>query len=354
MDKRKKTRIRRRNGGYKKIFLSLIILCITILIFIKGIVPVTITFSRYVYKGIRNFYFNSVAFYFNSDKLAEDDSAKFESNNWSGADTYSVTINMNSRKNINEVSKVNIDYNIKADCKVFKADGTEYTGDLVDFVIAETTDDDYNASEGINKTIFASNNMAAFDFSVSLKPNVTLNNDDYVFVTITATSISPYKKTLSGTFKIIIGRPGMSYQIEDEAYSPYCSLIITNTRDYYIVDSAFGNYNAGSSIEISEYLKLTDDQKAKCHSMKIELNFDPNEILLDTASTDYANAKKNNLLEYTNVTTASGTNQYVNKITFNIDAEESKVLKFYKNVAANDYTYPTVGTSNPVIKVDAD
>lgn len=354
MGKKKKTRIRRRNGGYKKVFISLIILFITIFIFIKGIVPATITFSRYVYKGIRNFYFNSVSFYFNSDKLAEDDSAKFEANNWSGADTYSVTINMNSRKNINEVSKVNVDYNIKADCKVYKADGTEYTGDLVDFVIAETTDDDYNASEGINKTIFATNNMAAFDFSVSLKPNVNLENDDYVFITITATATSPYKKTLSGTFKIIIGRPGMSYQIEDEAYSPYCSLIITNTRDYYTVDSAFGNYNVGSTLEISEYLTLTDEQKAKCHSMKIELNFDPNEIALDTASIDYINAKKNNQIEYTDITNQSETIQYVNKITFNIDAEESKVLKFYKNVAANDYTYPTVGTSNSVVTVNAD
>ena len=242
MKKENKTRIRRKNGGIKKALLILILLFIIVQIFIRIIIPASVTASRYVYRAIRNFYFNSKAFYFNSDRLSED-TAVFEADNWSGVDTYSVSINMNSKKNIEEVSKVNINYTIKYECKVFKNTGEEYEGDLVDFEIAEVKDDDYNPDEGISRTIFADNNTSSFEFSVRLKNNVTLENGDYIFATVTAESTSPYKKTLSGTFKIIIGNLGMSYQIEDEAYSPYMNLIVTNTLDYYIVDESFDGHD---------------------------------------------------------------------------------------------------------------
>lgn len=357
MGKRVKTRIRRKNGGFKKIILILILLFIIIQLFIRIIVPGVVTFSRFVYKKGKNFYFNSKSFYFNSDKLSEDDSARFESDNWSGADTYSVTVNMNSRKNINEVCKENINYNIKADCKVFDKNDNEQKGDLVDFVIAETLMKDYDSNQGIDRTIFTDTNKSSFDFSISLKPNVTLQNGDYVFVTITTTSTSPYEKTLRGTFKIIIGKPGMSYQIEDQAFSPYLNVIVTNTRNYYTVDTAFGGHKVGSTLEISEYLALSDADKEKCHSMFIELEFDPTEIILDTTSSAYLEAKEKSLVRYKTISeTNAETNEtkeyeYANYIKFKIDAEESKVIKFYKKVASNDYTYPNTNGATPKISV---
>lgn len=354
--KKGRTRIRRRNNGYRKIILILALLFIIVQIFIRVIVPATVTFSRYVYKVARNFYFNSVAFYFNSDKLAEDDSAKFESDNWSGVDTYSVKINMDSKKNINEVTKENVNYNIKADYKVFDKNGKEYTEDLVDFVIAGVTEQEYNPDEGINKSISKESNLSDFDFSISLKPNVTLENGDYVFVTITTTSTKPYTKTLKGTFKIIIGKLGMSYQIEDEAYSPYLNVIITNTRNYYTVDTEFDGHKVGSTLGISEYLALTEEQKNNCHSMNIELNFNPEKVVLDTTSIEYLEAKNNNLIGYVNIKGDDGisTNEYVNNIKFKINAEESKVIKFYKKVAKNDNTYPATGVTTPIVTVISD
>lgn len=360
MGKRGKTRVRRKNSGYKKLLLLLLILFIILQLFIKIIVPGAVTFSRFVYKKARNFYFSSKAFYFNSDKLSEDDSARFEADNWSGADMYSVTINMNSRKNINEVCKENINYNIKADCKVFDKNDKEQSGDLVDFVIAETLMQDYNPDLGIDRTIFASSNKSSFDFSISLKPNVTLQNGDYVFVTVTAKSTSPYEKTLKGTFKIIIGKPGMSYQIEDQAFSPYFNVIVTNTRNYYTVDTAFGGHLVGSTLEISEYLALSEGDKAKCHSMFIELEFDPEEVVLDTTSAAYLEAKNENLVRYKTITeTNSETHEtnnyeYVNYMKFKIEAEESKVIKFYKKIAANDYTYPNSDGATPQVSVISD
>lgn len=372
MEKRRKTRIRRRNGGVKRIILVLIAIFILIQIFIKIIAPASVTFSRYIYKVARNFYFNSVNFYFNSDKLDEDGSAKFEADNWSGADEYSVTINMNSKKNISELTKYNIDYTIKAEWGVYNSDGVKYTEDLIRFEIADVNENDYDSNLGITKTITSTdnggNNTNTFDFSINLEPNKTLQNGDYVFVKIDATSITNYTKKLSGTFKIIVGKPGMSYQIEDKSYNPYVNVIVTNTRDYYTVDTAFGTYLEGSTITIAEYLGLTEEQKKNCHSMDITLNFNPEDVVLDTASVAYLDAKKENLITYTNIienTTifdeATNSNieqsneyQYVNSIRFKLDAEESKVIKFYKKIASKDYTYPNITGEGPVVNVISD
>lgn len=344
--KETKTRIRRKNGGVKKLLFFLILLFIVIQVFFKVILPASITVSRYVYRVIRNYYFNSKAFYFNSDRLSED-TAIYEADNWSGAEPYAVTINMNSRKNIEEVSKVNINYTIKYTCKVFKANGEEYNEDLVDFIIADTTENQYNETEGISKTIFAETNISSFDFQFSLKQNKKLENDDYVFVTVTAESTSPYKKTLKGTFKVTIGNPGMSYQIEDEAYSPYLNVIVTNTLNYYTVDQAFDGRIVGSTVTIQDYLKLSDENKAKCHSMRILLEFNPEEVVLDTTSLIYLENRDTDNVTYQKVESSGQSYDYVKSIKFAIDAEESRVIKFYKKVAANDYSYPVSDSSEP-------
>lgn len=355
---KKKTRIRRKNGGTKKLLFWFVLLFIVIQIFIKIILPSAITFSRYVYKVARSYYFNTKAFYFNSDKLSED-VAVFEADNWSGIDPYTVTINMNSRKNLEEVSKVNVNYTIKYTCQVFKSSGEEYEDDLIDFVIANTTEEEYDSKNGISKTIFAdieTPNLSSFDFTVNLKNNVILNNDDYIFITVTATSTYPYKKTLIGTFKIAIGNPGMSYQIEDKPYSPYLNLIITNTLDYYTVDEAFDGHNAGTTISISDYTKLSEEDKSKCHSMNISLEFNPDELVLDSTSNIYAESEKNNNIQYQKIYDEKGNvYNYANYLKFKIEAEESKVIKFYKITAANDYTYPISNSSEPSkIKVDVE
>lgn len=361
MERRKKTRIRRKNGGIKKVIFWLVILILVIQIFMRIVIPASITFSRYVYKAARNYYFNSKAFYFNSNRLSED-TAVFEADNWSGTDSYPVEINMNSRKNIHEICEVNVQYNIKYTCEVFKSNGEKYTTDKVDFIIDGLTEDEYDPDVGISKTIFTaadpsnagSNNTSSFEFSVSLKQNEYLENDDYIFITIIAESTEPYKKTLKGTFKISIGNPGMSYQIEDSAYSPYLNVIVTNTLDYYIVDEEFDEYTLGSHLSIEEYLALSDENKEKCHSMNIELAFNPKEVVLDTTSTAYLNAVNENNVQYQEIQEDDGNAyNYVDYIKFKMDAEESKVIKFYKVIAANDYTYPTSDSqAQPVVLVD--
>jgi len=340
---RKKTRIRRKNNGYRKLLMLLILLFIIVAL-IRIIIPASVTFSRYVYSKVRSYYLNSKEFYFNSDKLAVD-TAYFEASNWSGVDLYEITINMNSRKNNLEMSKVNIDYRISYEYSAFKSDGTEYENseDMLDFTISKDVALDGYAYGTI---LQSANNKDYFDISIKPKQNVTLNNNDYIFITVTAESLSPYKQTLVGEFKIIVGSIGMSYKIEDSNYSPYLEVIVTNTLDYYTVDTAFGTYAAGSNITIAEYNALSAEQKANCHSMIITLDFNPNDVVIDTTTNMYLVAAATGETE----DVLKNGYDYIDQISFKVDAEESKVVKFYKIDASQNYTYPQ-GASTPIVSV---
>lgn len=321
----------------------LILILLLIFIIIRFVIPASVTFSRYAYSKIRNYYLYSKEFYFNSDKLSFE-GAYFEADNWSGVDEYRVDINMNSKNNSLETSKVDIAYNIEYTFGVYHSDGNAYTDktpdELVDFFISKPSG-----------TIYVSAHNSDY-FYFTILPKVTLEDDDYVLVTISANATKPYKQTISGTFKISIGNLGMKYQIEDEAHSPYMELTVTNTLNYYIVKNAFStgtiNYAVNDQIAVEDYLRLTDEQKKNCKSMTIKLDFDPNQVVIDTTSAMYLLSEDNN--NYATEALPPDNYTYVNTITFDIDAEESKVIRFYKKMVTNDYTYP--GDETPIVTVN--
>ena len=59
---------------------------------------VTVSFGRYIYNDIRNFYLSTKSFYFNSDKLTVNRRI-YQIDNWDGVGDFDVTFNMNSIKN---------------------------------------------------------------------------------------------------------------------------------------------------------------------------------------------------------------------------------------------------------------
>lgn len=348
-NRRSKTRIRRKNGGIRKLLFFLILLFITIFVFIKVFVPGVTTFSRYVYSVVRSFYLNSKEFYFNSDKLSAT-TATFESSNWSGVGEYEVPINMNSKKNINEHAKTDIIYQIEYDYEVCKATGGNYDKSCVDFYLKDSNRQPIDLTRTpIERTIFTTSDYTdTFFFSVIPNGTVAFKNRDFILVTITAKSTKPYTSELIGEFKLIIGNQDVTYKIEDEPYNPYAELIITNEFDYYVSKT-----NSEDRITIDEYLALTPTQRDNYYSKKIELTFDPNEVVLDTTSGVYVEAINNTDttdIAYTTITkTHTGTggtpvvtnSEYISYISFYIEAEESKVIKFYKVDASQDYTYDT-------------
>ena len=267
-----------------------------------------IVFGRYVTESVNDFFVRSKEFYFFSDKLTEDKSI-FQIENWSGVDDYTITVNMNSRKNNLEVATYDIGYDIKykctdnAICQLSKEKG----------IISENTNTDF--------------------FNLTITPNTQLETGDKVIVEIEATSTSNYKKTLKGKFTLVVGQENLTYQITDEPNYPYMELSVTNTLSYYIVKEAFGGYTINQKIDIDTYLELTDEEKAKCYSSIVKIEFDPNDILIDLTSESYRKAN-----EVT--TTLVNGKRYINSMTIPIDAISSVDLRFYKTDASKDYTYP--------------
>ena len=289
---------------------------IIILIILLCSLSFVIVFGRYVTNSVNNFFLRSKEFYFYSDKLSEKKDV-FQVDNWSGVDDYTIIVNMNSRKNNIQVASYDIAYDIKYTCS-------------------------NNAICQLSKTsgiISKEDNTDSFNLTIT--PNTQLKTGDKVTVEIEATSKTSYTKTIKGKFTLVVGKENLTYQITDKPNNPYMDLRITNTLSYYIVDEAFGGYAQKDKIDIDTYLELSDQDKAKCYSNVVTMEFDPNEILIDITNENYQKA--------TNVTTTViDQKSYINSITLPIDAISSADIRFYKKDTSQDYTYPNANSESVV------
>lgn len=291
---------------------------IIVLIILIAMITLIIVFGRYLTNSINDFFLRSAEFYFESDKLSENGTT-LQIDNWSGVDDYTITINMNSRKNNIEVASYDIPYNISYSCS--------------DNAICNLS-----KTEGI---IYASSNTDYFNLIIT--PNTQLRNGDKVIVDIETNSTSEYKKSLKGKFILVVGQENITYQITDEEKSPYLDLSITNTLSYYTVRESFGQYNKGDRIDGDTYLSLTDDNKGKCYSGEVDVEFNPTEVLLDMTSEVYNKAKNIETIIIDQKT-------YIKSFTINIDAISSVDIRFYKVDVTKDYTYPN-NNNNSIINV---
>ncbi len=308
---KRKSQVKLKKKYQKKQIMIVIILLMCIVSFI-------IIFGRYITSNIENFFVRSKEFYFESDKLSENTSY-FQVENWSGVDSYTVTVNMNSRKNNIEVATYDIAYDISYTCS--------------DNVICSLS-----KTEGI---IYASTNTDFFNLVIT--PNTALNTGDKVVVDIEVKSKTNYEKTLKGRFTLIVGKENLSYQITDSRNNPYMELSITNTLSYYTVRQAFDNYEVGQRINVDTYISLSEENKQKCKSSVVRLDFDPNIVRIDITDETYTNA--------TNITTTTIDDKtYINGLTIDLDVETSDDLRFYKVDASQDYTYPNTN-NNSIINV---
>lgn len=291
-----------------------IIYIVIITIFLFSLI--TLTYGRYIYNSVRDFYLASKSFYFESDKLTVN-RAIYQVDNWSAVDPFLITINLNNNKNNLVHANSDITYEISyvcSDnilCSVNSTGGTLYT------------------------------EPGTTNFTAIITPNATFQNGDEVFIEITVKSTSPYKKTLKGRFILKVGKSGIYYSIDDKIGSPYLNFNITNTLDYYLVKTAFDDYSVNDRIDRITYISLSEENKSKCVSSQITLTFNPEIVILDTTSTAYLKKES-----YT--TTTINNYEYINSITFNMDSESSEAIKFYKADTNIDYTYP-ITNDNSII-----
>lgn len=276
------------------------------------------TYGRYIYNELRDYYFASHSFYFNSDKLDVGFNNE-ELDNYSGVDPYTITINMNSYKNNFVASSSDIDYNItykcsnNATCEVSKSSGIIYAASHTD------------------------------SFYVTITPKENLSDGDKIWVEVEATSISPYKKTLKGKFTLKVGKMGLAYEINDVKNRAYFDVHFTNTYDFYTVNEAFANHNVGDRIDIETFLSLSNIDKEKCSSAVIEIKFDPRVAVLDMTNDAYIN----NISKTTRII---NNYEYIDGFIFKVEALSSKSVRFYKSNVSNDYTYP-FNNNNSIVDV---
>ena len=308
--------IRDRDGKLDK--QRLFLLYVLIFLLILG----SITFARYAYQGLKAYFFQTKKFYFNCDKLSESGS-NIEMTNWSGVGQYSITFNMNSYANNLLFSDDNIEYDISYECS--------------DNVTCSVVDDKMNG------TIPNNRHTDSFTIIITVPTDTVLHDQDRVELRVETTSTSPYIKKLKGTFALVVGYYGLSYEIDDSKNSPYLTTRITNTLDYYVVREAFDGYLVNHQIDIPTYLSLSNENKAKCASSIITLTFDPTKVLLDMTSQNYQDAVNT-------TTTTIGGHQYITSISFKIDAMSSEQVKFYKVDTTQNYTYPNIH-NNSIIGV---
>lgn len=300
--------MKKRKLNKKKIYLILGI--------ILFVITIGLTYGRYAYNGLKDFYLASKNFYFYSDKLTSN-RAIYQIDNWSGVDSYQLTINLNNSKNNLVHANTDINYEISyicssnALCSVSKTSDTLYEASITDY------------------------------FTALITPNEALKNNDEVWMEVTVKSTYPYKKTLSARFILKVGIPGISYAIDDVEGRPYFNLSVTNTTDYYLVKEAFGIYEVDQRIDYNTYISLSEEDKSKCALPLITLTFDPTVVILDMTNTAYLNAES-----YT--TTEINGYSYVNSISFRIALESSEAVKFYKASTNMDYTYPIVNETSIV------
>ena len=314
---------RKKINRFKVIIISIALVTVALFLFKPS-------FARYIYNGLKNYYYESQSFYFNCNKLAEpadefDEGAVLQMDNWDGVTALDIEYSLNSFKNNSVAASSAINYDITRHRCISEAN--------ISCTITKES--------GLIPT-----NTHTDSFIITVTPNVALSQGDQVKVEVEVESTSPYEKTLKGVVYINVGVPGISYEIADKANRPYLEFNITNTLNYYRVVTAFGDYAPGASISEAVYNSLSDANKAKCTSALIRLSFNPNVIVVDVTSDFYENA-------YSYTTQLVNNKQYINSITFGVDRATSISIRFYKVNAASNYTYPSINNPTPIITFEA-
>ena len=295
-------------------------------LFIIVIVGIVITLSlptvaKYVKDNIDSYYLRSKNFYYSSN-LLDQTNPLYQIGTWSGVGDFSVEFNLYSKENELLFSESDITYTVSATCST---DAT-CTADIT------------------SGTLYANDNDHSTTITVNVHPHRVFVENEFIQITIIAKSTSPYIKELKGRFKYIVGREGVSYEIEDETNRTYLLLKVTNDIDYCKVITAFGNYSVGNNISDSVYRTLTKAQQANCVSQYIDISFSPQTLLLDSTSSVLDSA--------TYTTTTINSINYINSLRFVIAPNSTLSIKFYKIDPSQNYTYP-LGQNTSIITLSA-
>ena len=296
---------------YKKSSILIALVLSLILIF-------NIAYGKYIYNILNDYILQSKRFYFNSSALSSN--TKYHNiNDWDGVNPYVITVDLNNKKDDERYTTSDISYEVSVNCH-----------GKVSCVLSKNSGVIYE-------------NMHTDSYQITIIPNGNFYETDTVDVLTTATSTSPYGKSISGGFRISVKRSKFSYNIEDSVNSKYAILYLTNSVSYYVADRNFGTYMRGDQVGVDAYNKLSDQYKKYCYSAIVTLTFNPSELELDSTSNTY-NFRENSPFE----TSIINGHRYVRKYSFKIGPTTSEKVLFYKKDIGADYTYPIVNSTSKV------
>ena len=242
------------------------------------------SFGRYVVINIHDMYLRARKFYFQSDKLSITGKT-FKIDNWPGLVAYPINVEINSRKNYLEATDYDIPYTIRV---------TNYSSQYISYSL--------DKNSGI---VDAGDNSDSFNLTIH--PIGTLAVGTLVYIEVEAKTTNPYAKTIKGRFELEVGKEEITFEIKDEPGAPFMLLNITNT------------ISSGTSA--------------------INLNFNPNYILLDLTDSNYLHRTSMN-------TTNMGGYNYINNLGFNLNSESSSSVRFYKQDVTQDYSGASLTINN--------
>jgi len=309
----------------KRRFIRLFIMSLIGIVLALGLT----TAAKYVTDKIQSWYLKSKDFYFSSD-LLDTSNTHYQIGTWSGVGSFDIDFKLYAKENELLASESDITYTITVSQPI------NASGQATDATATA------NISSG---TIYANNQLHEADITVTVNPSRVFIENESITLTITAKSTSPYKKEIKGTFTYIVGREGISYEIDDETNRTYLNLKITNDIDYCTVITPFGNYSLNDHISDSVYRTLSKANQAKCVSQYITLQFDPEDLLLDSTSS---------VLEIaTTQTRTINSIQYINYMNFAIAPNSTLTIKYYKLDPSDNYKYPSAANPTSIITLTA-
>ncbi len=297
-------------------------LSIITLVVLVGFLILGVAYGKYFLNIINNYILETKKFYFNSSVLTTNNK-HYQINNWDGVSTYTITVDLNNKKNDERYTTSDIEYSINVDC-----DSTKLTC---------TT----NKNSGV---IYEDNHTDSYQ--ITIVPRVNFAAGESISITTYAESSSPYVKRLSATYELNVVNSRFTYNIDDKNGDLVMNLNLTNSMAYYEVEEAFGSYSVGDEISNDVYLTLSDADKAKCFSAIVTLTFDPSVVILDSTDDSIKKRLSTNYQE----TTING-NNYVSKYSFKVDAATNKKVIFYKVNPYTNYTYP-IKNPTSIVQVD--
>lgn len=276
-----------------------------ILLIIPLLVVLTVSYSKYVHNSVRNYYFKTKGFYFNSENLSIN--LKKNTNlSWDGND---IHFNLNNFIDDDNITTFDISYRVTCEvlgnnnytCNLNNTNSSTYEG-----VLSATSSCINNKEDGVDVSSMTKSEceMAGYDFerqksTKDMYFNIQTNGDtlEDVEVRITAQTLNKYRQTLTGKYKLhktsVVGEDISTNYETYENYDKYTISNVSNSR--------------------------------KC----VNVSFSDNDLRFDNSV---------ELESYTN-----GSNNYVNSFVISLNSNEIKELYFYKldlnkTYSKNDFT----------------